>query len=95
MVYDDMTFDGCACRPELEDNTTSGPRSIILTIKDLTPKQPINPEPMGQEMTKYDKATKTVASQRAVYEGSIGDVSKIQGRGPTAISKVVKSAAPR
>lgn len=93
MVYDDMTFDGCACRLELENNTTF---HIEYQSSVLRPNSPSKyPEPMGQEMIKYDKATKTVASQRAVYEGSIGDVSKIQGRGPTAISKVVKSATPR
>jgi U3 small nucleolar RNA-associated protein 3 len=39
---------------------------------------------------KFEQAKKKVASQKAVYKGGIGDVSKYSGE-QSGISKVVKS----
>lgn len=84
----------CVCRPQVENDSSSGPRSIthaILKNKGLTPKRPkVARNPRVKKRQKYDKAKKRVASQRAVYKGGIGDVSKYAGE-KSGISKVVKS----
>ncbi|KAL4081082.1 Sas10 C-terminal domain-containing protein [Scleroderma citrinum] len=85
-----------ASRPEFEDDISCGPRSVtrdILKNKGLTPKRPKSVRnPRVKKRLKYDKATKKVASQRAVYKGGIGDVSKYEGE-RSGISKVIKSIA--
>lgn len=97
MIRIGQTFsDVGICRPEFEDDTSSGPRSItraILKNKGLTPKRSKSVRnPRVKKRLKYDKATKKVASQRAVYKGGSGDVSKYEGE-RSGISKVVKSIA--
>ncbi|KAI6030544.1 Sas10 C-terminal domain-containing protein [Pisolithus orientalis] len=83
-------------RPELEDDKSSGPRSIsraILKNKGLTPNRPKSVRnPRVKKRQKYEKAKKKVSSQRAVYKGGIGDISKYEGE-KSGISKVVKSVA--
>ncbi|KAI6147507.1 Sas10 C-terminal domain-containing protein [Pisolithus tinctorius] len=85
-----------ASRPELEDDKSSGPRSIsraILKNKGLTPNRPKSVRnPRVKKRQKYEKAKKKVSSQRAVYKGGIGDISKYEGE-KSGISKVVKSVA--
>jgi len=82
-------------RPEVQDKS-SGPRSIthaILKNKGLTPSRPKSVRnPRVKKRQKYEKAKKRVASQKAVYKGGIGDVSKYGGE-KSGISKIVKSVA--
>ena len=81
-------------RPELDPESTSGPRSItraILKNKGLTPRRSkAVRNPRVKKRQKYDQAKKKVASQKAVYKGGIGDVSRYSGE-QSGISKVVKS----
>ncbi|KAI6122478.1 Sas10 C-terminal domain-containing protein, partial [Pisolithus croceorrhizus] len=85
-----------ASRPEIEDDKSSGPRSItraILKNKGLTPQRSKSVRnPRVKKRQKYEKAKKKVSSQRAVYKGGIGDASKYEGE-KSGISKVVKSVA--
>lgn len=80
--------------PELEPESTSGPRSVtraILKNKGLTPRRSkVVRNPRVKKRQKYDQAKKKVASQKAVYKGGIGDVSRYSGE-QSGISKVVKS----
>jgi U3 small nucleolar RNA-associated protein 3 len=46
--------------------------------------------PRVKKRQKYEQAKKRVSSQRAVYKGGIGDVSKYTGE-QSGISKVIKS----
>ncbi|KAI6044821.1 hypothetical protein EDC04DRAFT_2865708 [Pisolithus marmoratus] len=72
-----------ASRPEIEDDKSSGPRSItraILKNKGLTP----------QRSKSVRNPRKKVSSQRAVYKGGIGDTSRYEGE-KSGISKVAKS----
>lgn len=81
-------------RPELEPENISGPRSVtraILKNKGLTPRRPkAVRNPRVKKRQKYEQAKKKVASQKAVYKGGIGDVSRYSGE-QSGISKVVKS----
>lgn len=81
-------------RPELEPESTSGPRSVtraILKNKGLTPhRSKAVRNPRVKKRQKYEQAKKKVASQKAVYKGGIGDVSRYSGE-QSGISKVVKS----
>lgn len=85
-----------ASRPEIEDEKSSGPRSItraILKNKGLTPQRSKSVRnPRVKKRQKYEKAKKKVSSQRAVYKGGIGDASKYEGE-KSGISKVIKSVA--
>lgn len=81
-------------RPELEPESTSGPRSVtraILKNKGLTPRRSkAVRNPRVKKRQKYEQAKKKLASQKAVYKGGIGDVSRYSGE-QSGISKVVKS----
>jgi U3 small nucleolar RNA-associated protein 3 len=83
-----------ASRPELDPEDTSGPRSVtraILKNKGLTPhRSKAVRNPRVKKRQRYEQAKKKVASQKAVYKGGIGDVSKYSGE-QSGISKVVKS----
>ncbi|KAG6336064.1 hypothetical protein ID866_3037 [Astraeus odoratus] len=92
----DYEFAVASTRPEFQDDKSSGPRSItraILKNKGLTPTRSKSVRnPRVKKRQKYEKAKKRVASQKAVYKGGIGDVSKYGGE-KSGISKVVKSVA--
>ena len=81
-------------RPEPEPENASGPRSVtraILKNKGLTPRRSkAVRNPRVKKRQKFEQAKKKVASQKAVYKGGIGDVSKYSGE-QSGISKVVKS----
>lgn len=81
-------------RPNFEDDTTSGPRSLtraILANKGLTPHRSKSVRnPRVKKRQKFEKAKKKVASQKAIYKGGIGDTGKYGGE-KSGISKVVKS----
>ena len=81
-------------RPQLDPENTSGPRSItraILKNKGLTPhRSKAVRNPRVKKRQRYEQAKKRVASQKAVYKGGIGDVSRYSGE-QSGISKVVKS----
>ncbi|KAH7885360.1 Sas10 C-terminal domain-containing protein [Phlebopus sp. FC_14] len=83
-----------ASRLDLDDDEISGPRSItraIMKNKGLTPRRAKSVRnPRVKKRQKYDQAKKKVSSQKAVYKGGIGDVSKYSGE-QSGISKVVKS----
>lgn len=83
-----------ASRPELDPGNTSGPRSVtraILKNKGLTPRRSkAVRNPRVKKRQRYEQAKKKVASQKAIYKGGIGDVSKYSGE-QSGISKVVKS----
>ncbi|OAX44281.1 hypothetical protein K503DRAFT_706552 [Rhizopogon vinicolor AM-OR11-026] len=81
-------------RPVCGEDDVSGPRSITRTImknKGLTPHRSKSVRnPRVKKRQKYEQAKKRVSSQRAVYKGGIGDVSKYTGE-QSGISKVIKS----
>ncbi|KAG6376953.1 hypothetical protein JVT61DRAFT_987 [Boletus reticuloceps] len=87
-------YEAAIVRPELEAENTSGPRSVtraILKNKGLTPRRSkAVRNPRVKKRQKFEQAKKKVASQKAVYKGGIGDVSKYSGE-QSGISKVVKS----
>ncbi|KAF8555211.1 hypothetical protein OG21DRAFT_1507881 [Imleria badia] len=87
-------YEAATARPELEPENTSGPRSVtraILKNKGLTPhRSKAVRNPRVKKRQKFEQAKKKVASQKAVYKGGIGDVSKYSGE-QSGISKVVKS----
>jgi U3 small nucleolar RNA-associated protein 3 len=63
----------------------------MLKNKGLTPRRSKDVRnPRVKKRKKFEKAKRKVASQKAVYKGGIGDVSKYGGE-RTGISKVVKS----
>ncbi|KAG9315918.1 hypothetical protein JVU11DRAFT_3569 [Chiua virens] len=86
-------YEAAHARPEVESESTSGPRSVtraILSNKGLTPRRSkAVRNPRVKKRQKYDQAKKKVASQKAVYKGGIGDISKYSGE-QSGISKVVK-----
>lgn len=81
-------------RPVFGEDDVSGPRSITRTImknKGLTPHRSKSVRnPRVKKRQKYEQAKKRVSSQRSVYKGGIGDVSKYKGE-QSGISKVIKS----
>ncbi|KAF9242577.1 Sas10 C-terminal domain-containing protein [Melanogaster broomeanus] len=87
-------YEAATARPDLDHEDASGPRSItraILKNKGLTPhRSKAVRNPRVKKRQKYEQAKKKVASQRSVYKGGIGDVSKYSGE-QSGISKVVKS----
>ncbi|KAF9220972.1 hypothetical protein BS17DRAFT_882135 [Gyrodon lividus] len=87
-------YEAATARPDLDSNDISGPRSItraILKNKGLTPhRSKAVRNPRVKKRQKYEQAKKRVASQKAIYKGGIGDVSKYNGE-QSGISKVVKS----
>ncbi|KAF8133636.1 Sas10 C-terminal domain-containing protein [Boletus edulis] len=87
-------YEAAIVRPELEAENTSGPRSVtraILKNKGLTPRRSkAVRNPRVKKRQKFEQAKKKVSSQKAVYKGGIGDVSKYSGE-QSGISKVVKS----
>lgn len=87
-----LSFD--TSRPQLDLENTSGPRSVtraILKNKGLTPhRSKAVRNPRVKKRQRYEQAKKKVASQKAVYKGGIGDVSRYSGE-QSGISKVVKS----
>ncbi|KAF8840753.1 hypothetical protein BDN67DRAFT_1002761 [Paxillus ammoniavirescens] len=87
-------YEAATARPDMDAYDTSGPRSItraILKNKGLTPhRSKAVRNPRVKKRQKYEQAKKKVASQKAIYKGGIGDVSKYSGE-QSGISKVVKS----
>lgn len=87
-------YEAATARPDMDLDDTSGPRSItraILKNKGLTPhRSKAVRNPRVKKRQKYEQAKKKVASQKAIYKGGIGDVSKYSGE-QSGISKVVKS----
>lgn len=90
LISDNAQF----CRPDIEEDTTLGPRSLtraILSNKGLTPHRSKSVRnPRVKKRQKFDKAKKKISSQKAVYKGGIGDSGRYDGE-KSGISKVVKS----
>src|ERR1700722_1578867 len=78
----------------VDDDDFSGPRAVTRTIlanKGLTPRRAKSVRnPRVKKRQKFEKAKKKVSSQKAIYKGGIGDVSKYVSE-RSGISKVVKS----
>ncbi|KIM89034.1 hypothetical protein PILCRDRAFT_812924 [Piloderma croceum F 1598] len=83
-----------AARPDFQNDTITGPRSLtraILSNKGLTPHRSKSVRnPRVKKRQKFEKAKKKVSSQKAVYKGGIGDTGRYDGE-KSGISKVVKS----
>ncbi|KAH7913413.1 Sas10 C-terminal domain-containing protein [Hygrophoropsis aurantiaca] len=83
-----------SAQSSFDPEDANGPRSItraILKNKGLTPHRSKSVRnPRVKKRQKFEKAKKRVSSQKAVYKGGIGDVSKYSGE-TSGISKVVKS----
>ncbi|KAI0054563.1 hypothetical protein BV25DRAFT_1873312 [Artomyces pyxidatus] len=83
-----------AARSDHVEEGAEGPRSLtraILKNRGLTPHRSKSVRnPRVKKRQKFDKAKRSVASQKAVYKGGIGDASRYDGE-KTGISKVVKS----
>ncbi|KAA1469751.1 hypothetical protein DENSPDRAFT_816924 [Dentipellis sp. KUC8613] len=80
-------------RPNIEDDTAEGPRALtraILKNRGLTPHRSKSVRnPRVKKRQRFEKAKKTIASQKAVYKGAV-DATRYGGE-QTGISKVVKS----
>jgi U3 small nucleolar RNA-associated protein 3 len=76
------------------DDVSTGPRSLtraILANKGLTPRRAKSVRnPRVKKRERFEKAKRKVSSQKAIYKGGIGDVSKYAGE-KSGISKVIKS----
>jgi len=87
-------YEEAAARPDFEDVTVTGPRSLtraILANKGLTPHRSKSVRnPRVKKRQKFEKAKKRISSQKAVYKGGIGNTGKYDGE-KSGISKVVKS----
>nr|GAT58777.1 predicted protein [Mycena chlorophos] len=83
-----------AARPDFEDETTDGPRSLtraILTNRGLTPRRPKSVRnPRVKKREKFRKANMKVSSQKAVYKGGLAETGRYDGE-RSGISKVIKS----
>ncbi|KAF8809583.1 hypothetical protein BYT27DRAFT_7187900 [Phlegmacium glaucopus] len=82
-------------RIDLEEDGNEGPRSLtraILKNKGLTPHRPKSVRnPRVKKRMRYEKAKKTVSSQKAIYKGGLSQSGgKYEGE-KSGISKVVKS----
>lgn len=85
-----------ANRMEFDDDTPEGQRGIsraMMANKGLTPRRSkVNRNPRVKKRIRFEKAKKKLSSQKAVYKGGIGDVSRYGGE-TSGISKVVKSVS--
>ncbi|KAF9013454.1 Sas10 C-terminal domain-containing protein [Cyathus striatus] len=83
-----------ALRPDMDDDDSSGPRSLtraILKNRGLTPHRSKSVRnPRVKKRQKFEKAKKTVASQRAVYKGGVSETGGRYDGEKSGISKVVK-----
>lgn len=81
-------------RPDFEEDTTDGPRSLtraILKNKGLTPRRGKSVRnPRVKKREKFEKAKKKLASQKAVYKGGLAETGRYEGE-KSGISRVVKS----
>ncbi len=81
---------------EFDDDTPEGQRGIsraMMANKGLTPRRSkVNRNPRVKKRIRFEKAKKKLSSQKAVYKGGIGDVSRYGGE-TSGISKVVKSVS--
>ncbi len=82
-------------REELRvEDIADGPRSVsraIMKNRGLTPHRSKSVRnPRVKKRQRYEKAKKTVASQKAVYKGGVGATGRYDGE-KSGISKVIKS----
>ena len=83
------------CRVDLEGDQDGGPRSLtraILKNRGLTPRRPKSVRnPRVKKRLRFEKAKKTVSSQKAVYKGGLSQSGGRYEGEKSGISKVVKS----
>lgn len=83
------------CRIDLDEDENTGPRSltrVILKNKGLTPHRPKSVRnPRVKKRMRYEKAQKTVSSQKAIYKGGLSQTGGRYEGEKSGITKVVKS----
>ena len=79
----------------MEEDKDGGPRSLtraILKNRGLTPHRPKSVRnPRVKKRMKFEKAKKTVSSQKAIYKGGLSQSGGRYEGEKSGISKVVKS----